>query len=101
MDNRIKYLTAIVAAAGFMTSAYYFPAETFMAFIAGWLFLIPAAFVAYMVYGLLVYMREREHRITVTIKPTEAMKALARREEELEREKDRILYEEYGKKTKL
>ena len=94
MDNRIKYLVAAVAAAAFMASTYYLPAETFIAFTAGWLFAIPAAFIAYMVYGLSVYLKERKHVIAVTIKPTEAMKALARREEELRKEKERILYEE-------
>jgi len=80
-----------------MASAYYFPAETFLAFTAGWLFIIPAAFIVYLAYGLAVYMSERKHRIEVTVKPTEAMKALARREMELKREKEKILYEESSK----
>ncbi len=68
-------------------------AGAFMAFVVGWVFLIPAAVAGLLVYGFVVYMRERKHRIIVTIKPTEAMKALARREEELKRERERILYE--------
>ena len=97
MDNRIKYILAISLAGAFMASAYYFPAETFLAFTAGWLFIIPAAFIVYLAYGLAVYMSERKHRIEVTVKPTEAMKALARREMELKREKEKILYEESSK----
>ncbi len=94
MDNRIKYLVAAAAAVAFMASTYYLPAETFIAFTAGWLFAIPAVFVAYMVYGLSVYQKEIKHMISVTIKPTEAMKAIARREEELRKEKERLLYED-------
>ena len=43
-----KYLVATVAAALFMSAAYYLPAETFMGFFAAVLFLIPTAFFVYM-----------------------------------------------------
>ncbi len=69
----------------------------FMSFVVGWLFLIPVAVVGLLVYGYVAYMRERKNRISVAIKPTEAMKALARREAELEREKKRLLFEEFGR----
>jgi uncharacterized membrane protein YjjP (DUF1212 family) len=71
-------------------------AGVFMAFVVGWLFLIPAVVVVLLAYGLVVYLRDRKNRITVTVKPTEAMKAIARKEEELKREKERIMYEESG-----
>ncbi len=100
MDSRIKYIAAAIAAAVFMTAAYYYPAQTFIYFVIGWLFIIPAAFIVYMVYGFMEYVKERKHRIEVTVKPTEAMKAIARREEELRREKERILYEELHKRAK-
>jgi hypothetical protein len=93
MDTRIKYIVAATAAAAFMMAAYLYPAETFITFTVGWLFFIPAAFVVYMTYSFLEYMKERRHRIIVGIKPTEAMKALARREAELKREKD-LIYRE-------
>ncbi len=93
MDTRLKYILAITAAMGFMMAAYYYPAETFITFTVGWLFFIPASFVAYMTYSFLEYMKERRHRITVSIKPTEAMRVLARREAELKREKE-MMYEE-------
>ncbi len=94
MKDWVKYVLAAVAGGGaVMGTAYYFPQKSFMAFVVGWLFLIPAAFVVYMVYGLIKYLADREHRITVAVKPTEAMKALARREAELKREKE-FLYEE-------
>ena len=99
MDNRLKYIVAASAAAAFMALAYYYPAETFLTFAVGWLFFIPAAFIVYMVYGFMEYMKERSHRIVVSIKPTEAMKALARREAELKRERER-LYEELRKGEK-
>ncbi|VVB93876.1 Uncharacterised protein [uncultured archaeon] len=69
----------------------------FMSFVVGWLFLIPAAVVGLLVYGYVAYMKERKNRISVAIKPTEAMKALARREAELEREKKRLMFEEFGR----
>jgi hypothetical protein len=47
--SKIKYIVAVVAAAAFMTAAYYLPAETFLAAFAGGLFLIPATFFVYMV----------------------------------------------------
>ena len=93
MDNRIKYIAAIAIAGGAIASAYYYPAETFLAFTAGWLFIIPAAFVAYLVYGYVLYVNEKKHRIEVTVKPSEAMKALARREIELNREKEKLIFE--------
>ena len=93
MDTRLKYIVAITAAMSFMMAAYFYPAETFITFAVGWLFFIPAAFVVYMTYSFLEYMKERRHRITVSIKPTEAMRVLARRESELKREKD-LMYEE-------
>lgn len=93
MDTRLKYILAITAAMGFMMTAYFYPAETFITFTVGWLFFIPAAFVVYMTYSFLEYMKERKHRITVSIKPTEAMRVLARREAELKREKE-MMYEE-------
>ncbi len=93
MDTRLKYILAITAAMSFMMAAYFYPAETFITFTAGWLFFIPAAFVVYMTYSFLEYMKERRHRITVSIKPTEAMRVLARRESELRRDKD-LMYEE-------
>lgn len=99
MDDRIKYIAALSAAVAFMASAYYFPAETFFTFTVGWLFIIPIAFVAYMIYGLSEYMSERKHRIEIAVKPSEAMNAIIRREMDLKREKERILYEGSGRNT--
>jgi hypothetical protein len=94
MDDRIKYIVALSAAIAFMASAYYYPAETFFTFTVGWLFIIPMAFVAYLIYGLSEYMGERKHRIEVAVKPSNALNAIVRREMDLKREKERILYEE-------
>ncbi len=90
MDTRLKYIVAASAAAAFMMAAYLYPAETFITFTVGWLFFIPAAFIVYMTYSFLEYTKERKHKIVVSIKPTEAMKALARREAELKKEKELI-----------
>lgn len=62
-----------------------------------WVFLIPAAVAGLLILGFSVYMKERKNRISVSIKPTEAMKAIARREGELHREKEKILYESFQK----
>jgi hypothetical protein len=97
MDDRIKYIVAMFLGGASMAAGYYYPAETFLAFTAGWLFIIPAAFIVYIVYGYATYMNERKHRIEVTVTPTEAMKAIARREMELKKEKEGILFEESGK----
>ena len=94
MDDRIKYIAALSVAVAFIASSYYFPAETFLTFTFGWLFIIPMAFVAYLIYGLSEYMSDRKHRIEVAVKPNEAMKAIFRREMDLKREKEKILYEE-------
>ena len=49
MQTKTKYILAAVAAAAFMSAAYYLPAETFLAAFAGGLFLIPAVFFVYMI----------------------------------------------------
>lgn len=97
MNNISKYTISIAAAAGFVGSAYYYPAETFIASTVGWLFIIPAAFVVYMGYGFVQYMKERKNRITVRTMPSEAMRSIARREAQLNKEKEMLLYEEYRK----
>ena len=71
-----------------------FIAWVFVAFVVNMVFLIPLAVIAFLIFGLVVYMRERKHVITVSVKPSEALKAIARREEELKREKERLMYEE-------
>lgn len=94
MNNKSKYIVAIGAAAGFVASAFYYPAETFIVATVGWVFVIPAAFVGYMGYGLIRYLRERKNRIIVRQVPNEAMRSIARREAQLNREKEMLLYEE-------
>jgi hypothetical protein len=47
MGNRIKYIVAASSVAVFMAAAYYLPSETFLAFFAAGLFLIPASLFIY------------------------------------------------------
>ncbi len=68
-----------------------------LGFLLGWVFLIPAIVVVAIVYGGLVYFRERKNRITIRMKATSAMESIARREEELRKEKERITHESYVK----
>lgn len=97
MDNKTKYIVAIIGAAIFMGSAYIYPAETFLTFTVGWLFFIPAAFIVYVVWGYLTYVKERRNRIVVSVQPTDAMRAIVRREAELKIDKERLLRQEYEK----
>lgn len=97
MNDKTKYIVAVMAAVAFMSSAYIYPAETFIAFTVGWLFFIPAGFIAYMIWGYVAYAKERKNRIVVTVQPTDAMRAIARRESELKKEKERLLQEEYNR----
>lgn len=41
-------------------SILYFPQAAFMSFVTLWLFVIPAAFVAYALCGLRAYLREKK-----------------------------------------
>ena len=96
MKSWMKYAATVVVGATVMAAAYYLPIRTFQTFVIGWLFLIPATFAVYMLFGLKEYMADRKNKIIVSIKPTEAMKAIARREAELEKEKS-LLFEELQK----
>lgn len=72
-------------------------AGLFITFAVVWVFLVPAAVAGLLILGFYVYMKERKHRIAVRIKPSEAMKAIARREKELNLEKEKIMYESFQK----
>ncbi len=96
MKSWVKYVATIVVGATVMGAAYFLPMGTFQAFVIGWLLLIPATFAVYMLFSLREYIQERNNRIVVSVKPTEAMKARARREAALKKEKE-LLYEELQK----
>ncbi len=66
----------------------------FMGFVTGWVFLIPIATAGFLLYGYIVYSRDQKYRINVNYKPSDAMKAIARREMELAKEKERLMYEQ-------
>ena len=63
MKNWTKCVAVVVGGGAVIGAAYYFP--SFIAFLIGWLFLIPAAFVVYIVYGFWVYMKDRKNMIRV------------------------------------
>lgn len=73
----------------------------FMGFVAGWVFLIPIAAAAFLIYGYVAYNKDQKHRININYKPTEAMKAIARREMELNKEKERLMYEQRNGEIKV
>ncbi|NJD77595.1 MAG: hypothetical protein FIB08_10950 [Candidatus Methanoperedens sp.] len=99
MKYRNKYIATAVAGGTVIGAAYILPREAFQAFVLGWLFLIPVAVAVFLAYGLREYMKDRNNRIMVSIRPSDAMKAIARREAELQREKE-LLYEELSKGVK-
>jgi predicted membrane protein len=83
-----RYVAAISAAIVAMALAYKFPAEFFIAFTVGWIFIIPALFVGYLAYGLWAMRKDNKNRIVVQTKPSAAMQAILRRELELQKEKE-------------
>lgn len=91
--NYLKQFAIFATGGAIAGAAYFVPQESFLAFLAGWLFLIPAAVVIFVGYGLTKYMKDRKNRITVSIKPNDALKAIARREAQLHREKQLLLEE--------
>ncbi len=93
MKSWVKYAATMVVGATVMGAAYFLPVGTFQAFVIGWLFLIPATFAVYMLLGFKEYMEDRKNRIVVSIKPTEAIRALARKEAALQKEKEYLLEE--------
>ncbi len=96
MKSWVKYAATMVIGATVMGGGYFLPIETFQAFVIGWLFLVPATFAVYMLLGFKEYMEDRKNRIVVSIKPGEALRALARKQAALQKEKE-ILLEELQK----
>lgn len=92
----MNYWKWYVAAGIVIGGVYFLPVESFTAFLTGWVFLVPAATAIFLAVGLREYMKDRKNRIIVSIGASDAMKALARREAELKREKE-LLYEQFGK----
>ena len=92
MNNWKRYVAAGIV----IGSVYFLPSESFIAFLTGWVILLPITAAVFLAVGLREYMKDRKNRIMVSIKRTDAMNALARREEELKREKE-LLYEQFGK----
>lgn len=92
MKYWIKYVAAAIGGT-IAGAAYFLPSGMFLTFVTGWLLFIPAAGIAVLAYGLREYMKDRKNTILVSVKPSEAMRALARREMELQREKELLLKE--------
>lgn len=101
MEKWAKYIAAAAVAGAVMGAAYYYPAETFIAFFAGWLLIIPAAFIVYLVYALWVYSKDFRHRIIVKIKPSDAIKSIQHINAAAQSKIKKLMYEETnsGKKS--
>ncbi len=61
-----------VAAGIVIGTIYFLPSESFIAFIAGWVFLLPVMAVVFLAIGLREYNSDRNNRIIVSIKTNEA-----------------------------
>jgi hypothetical protein len=92
MNNWKRYVSAGIV----IGSVYFLPNESFVAFITGWVILLPIAAAVFLAVGLREYRKDRKNRIMVSIRTNDAMNALARREADLKREKE-LLYEQFGK----
>lgn len=93
MNYLVKYIIAASVGAALIGAPYYFPKESLEVLFSVWFMLIPAAFIVFLVYGIIVYLRGMKHMITVSIKPSEAVRTLAGREAGI-RSVKRSLYEE-------
>ena len=58
--NNERYIISMTGAAIFMATAYYLPAETFLAFILVILLVIPVSFLAYVIYATAKKIRRVE-----------------------------------------
>ena len=92
MNNWKRYVTAGIV----MGTVYFLPSESFIAFLTGWVILLPIAAAVFLAAGLRGYIKDSKNRITVSVRANDAMNAIARREAELKREKE-LLYEQFGK----
>jgi hypothetical protein len=92
MKNK-KYILSMLVAAAFMTLAYYYPAEMVIGFFVGWLFAVPIAVVAFVTYGIISYNKDAKNRIVVAVKPDYRMTLLAKKEVELQIEKELLIKE--------
>ena len=92
----MEYWKRYVAAGIVIGGIYFLPSESFVAFLTGWVVLLPIAAAVFLAVGLREYMKDRKNRITVSVRANEAMNAIARREAELKREKE-LLYEQIGR----
>ncbi|CAG0996117.1 hypothetical protein FLAV_02601 [Flavobacteriales bacterium] len=92
MYNWKRYFAAGIV----IGTVYFLPSESFIAFLTGWVILLPIAAAVFLAAGLRGYIKDSKNRITISVKANDAMKALARREAELKREKE-LLYEQFGK----
>jgi len=78
--NSVKYIVAASGGAALIGAPFYFPNESLEVLFTVWFMLIPVAFIVFLVYGIIVYLRGMKQRITVSIKPVEAIRAIGRRE---------------------
>jgi preprotein translocase subunit SecY len=65
MNYPVKYIIAAAVGAALIGAPYYFPKESLQLLFTVWFMLIPVAFIVFLVYGIIVYLRGMKHRITV------------------------------------
>lgn len=84
-------VTTVLLAAGTI-----YTGKTFLAFLVGWIVVIPIVACGYLAYGLIQYRKQTKNSIVISVKPntiTERYAELIRKEEQIRKDKE-ILYKE-------
>lgn len=68
MNYLVKYIIAIAVGAALISAPYYFPKESLEVLFAVWFMLIQVAFIVFLVYGIIVYIKGLKHNIMVSRK---------------------------------
>lgn len=91
-----KYMKATIATTVLLATGAIYLEKTFLAFLIGWIVVIPIAACGFLAYGLIQYRKQTKNSIVISVKPnsvTERYAELIRKEEQIRREKE-ILYKE-------
>ena len=91
-----KYMKATIATTVLLATGAIYLGKTFLAFLIGWIVVIPIVACGFLAYGLIQYRKQTKNSIVISVKPnsvTERYAELIRKEEQIRREKE-ILYKE-------
>jgi len=89
-------MKAAIATTVLLATGAIYLGKTFLAFLIGWIVVIPIVACGFLAYGLIQYRKQTKNSIVISVKPnsvTERYAELIRKEEQIRREKE-ILYKE-------